>query len=114
MSLPSSIAELNENEFDLVDIDTLTNDGQYLTGMAVLVALDGSIEKVNFTHTRNAPQVKIYPDALTPASVVIWLERHGLADLTSDANEEMATHREWLNDKDTMGRLVGFVYGGRS
>lgn len=116
ISLPA-LADLNrvdEYEYDLVDVVQLTNDGQTLTGVAVLCDLGGGLVRVNFTHRRSSPQAAIFPDASVPASAIQWLEWHGLVDLTNDACEAMAEQRDVLKDKDVQsGPNIGFVWTDR-
>lgn len=115
-NLPSSIPDVDERDYDIVDLQQLTNSGAEITAVATLVALDGSLEYVNCTHRRSSSVCKVYPDSLTPASVILWLEKFGMMDLTEDLSEAMAEQRDWLKGLDVMtGGFRAFAFArGRS
>ncbi len=98
-------------DWDLVDLQQLSNSGTEIAAVATLCALDGSLEYINCSHTRSNPQAKVFPAAMCPASAIIWLEEHGLDALTADLDEAMAEQRDWLNGLDVQSEPnIGFVY----
>lgn len=107
MTLP--ISEVDERDYDLVDITQYTNDGNVLTGKAVLCDLSGGLVHISFTHSRRDTHAHTYPDAQTPVSAIEWMERFGLDDLTTDANEALSEQRDWLRDLDVQGNIIGWT-----
>lgn len=100
-----------EMDYDLVDLQLLSNNGRQLTGQAVLCGLDGGMIYVFFSHARGDVMPTIQPEPYTSASALLWLSVHGMADLRNDVEEALAAQRDSLRDLDVQsGPLLGFSW----
>lgn len=106
------MSNIDERDFDIVDMTILTCDGKTITGVAMLCDLGGGLVPMNFTHVRKDAVAKIFPAQHTDVAAIEWMALFGMDDLTSDANEAMDEHRDWLQDKDTMCGPMAFVVRG--
>ena len=106
--------EVHADSFDYSEITELVNDGQSLTGYAVLIDAVGTPVKVAFTYVRGDDDVRSIPTADSTVSAIEWL--HAYCDeLVDDAEELLATRRDELRSADTMGKLIGWtIPRGRS
>jgi hypothetical protein len=105
---------IDDKDWDLVDLISYQNNGTFIKGQAVLCDLDGRHERLNFTYVRGDAEAAIFPEPYNTLSAVEWIHTHGMADFLSDLKEELDVARDRNRERDTMGKLIGFVFKGQS
>ncbi len=110
----AGVSQIDDKDWDVVDVVQWTNNGRDITGQAVLCDLDGRHERVDFTHSRGDAAARLFPAPHNTLSAVEWLECHGMPDLVADLKEELDVVRDRNRERDTMGKLVAFVFKGKS
>ncbi len=108
------MSQIDDKDWDLVDLVVHQCDGTFISGQAVLCDLDGRHERLNFTFVRGDDEPAVFPEPYNTLSAVEWIHTHGMADFLSDLREELDVVRDRNRDRDTMGKLIGFVFKERS
>ena len=90
------------DDFDYQGIEVLTNNGQQLTGMALVFDDSGRPIRLAVAYSRGGARVALFPVPGESVSSIQWAETHGQAEMLADAQELLSDQRLWLRDRDVV------------